>query len=126
MKTHSGHIVFNKKVQFKDLAPICKDLIVKFINETKQVSEDPDFLDIIVDANLIDLKNNRKPEGFNRMGNMRMIFPIRDREGVEFYIYRSSSSTDITRVTESISRLLQKKGLKHDVCWDKMHSENTK
>jgi hypothetical protein len=127
MKVHSGHIVFSKKTQFRDLAPVCKDLLTKFMQETKQQSEDPEFFNIVIDTNFIDLKNNRKPEGFNRLGSMRMIFPIKEKNGgVEFYIYRSSSATDVVRVTESISKLLQKKGYKHDVCWDRTNIEGKK
>lgn len=127
MKVHSGHIIFNRKTQYKDLVPVCKDLLTKFMHETHQTSEDPEFYNVVIDTNLIDLRNNRKPEGFNRMGSIRMIFPIKENnKEIEFYIYRSSSATDIVRITETISKLLYKKGLKHEVCWDKTSMETKK
>lgn len=120
MKVRSGHLMFSKKVQFKDLIPVYKEMYMKFLEETNQVCEDPETTSAIIETNMLDLRNNRKPEGFNRVGNMRMIFPITDDSAVQFYIYGQSKSADVARVTETISKFLQKKGFDHEVQWDRM------
>jgi hypothetical protein len=66
------------------------------------------------------LKYNRKPEGFNRKGSVRMIFPIKDNENVEFYIYDSTRSKDVNKIINTLSRLLIKRGYEHKVKWDQM------
>lgn len=120
MKVRSGHIVFSNDTEFKDLVPIYKELYMKFLQETDQVAAEPEELDVMIKVNMLDLRRNRKPQGFNRIGNMRLIFPITDDNMVQFYIYGQSKSEDIARVTDSISRFLDKKGFSHEVHWDRM------
>ncbi|UCD92933.1 MAG: hypothetical protein JSV43_03180 [Methanobacteriota archaeon] len=119
MQARSGHIRFDKKVKYSDLLPIYRDIFERFLVETGQIpEEEPEYTEVLLEQNLIDLRNNRKPEGYNRSGSMRMIFPI--CEGVEFYLYGRGKDTEVPRITELISKLLKKEGLKHSVEWDKM------
>ena len=119
MNVRSGHIRFDKRVKYGDLVPIYTELYHRFLEETNQYpEEESEFVDVVLQKNLKDLKENRKPEGFNRAGNMRMVFPI--SEQVEFYLYGATRSSEVARVTESMSRLLKKGGLKHEVAWDRM------
>jgi len=121
MKVRSGHIVFPPNVKYKDLASIWKELFQTFIAESHQTSkEDQEIAPLIMQSNLQDMQKNRKPEGYNRLGAMKMIFPIRT-DRVEFYIYKLGAKTiEVARVTEALSRFLQAKGYEHDVKWDKM------
>lgn len=118
MKVRSGHIKFDKKVKYRSLVPVFRPMLQRFLEETGQMPQEPENFEVLVEENLRDLRKNRKPEGFNRDGTMRMIFPI--SKGVEFYVYGRGKSTEAARVTEIISKVLQKYKLKHTVEWDKM------
>ncbi|MCK5292139.1 MAG: hypothetical protein KAR39_09025 [Thermoplasmata archaeon] len=96
-----------------------RDVFKRFLEETDQIPEDePEYAEVLVEQNLLDLRNNRKPEGYNRSGNMRMMFPISD--DVEFYFYGRGNDSEVPRITELVSKMLNKEGLKHDVEWDQM------
>ena len=118
MRARSGHIKFDKKVRWKNLVPAFKPMFLKFLEETQQLPEDMENVEVLVEENLRDLRLNRKPEGYNREGAMRMIFPISD--DVEFYIYGRGKTVEVARVTEQVSRVLQKYRLKHTIEWDKL------
>ncbi|MFA5895702.1 MAG: hypothetical protein WC985_02195 [Thermoplasmata archaeon] len=118
MRARSGHIKFDKKVKWKNLVPAFKPMLLKFMEETQQLPEDLESVDVLVEENLRDLRLNRKPEGYNREGIMRMIFPISNE--VEFYIYGRGKTVEVARVTEQVSRVLQKYRLKHTIEWDKL------
>ncbi|MCK4444758.1 MAG: hypothetical protein KAW09_09455 [Thermoplasmata archaeon] len=91
----------------------------RFLEETDQIpEEEPEYADILLEQNLLDLRSNRKPEGYNRSGTMRLIFPISDE--VEFYLYGRDTDTEVPRVTELVSKMLAKEGLKHTIEWDQM------
>lgn len=124
MKVRSGHILFDKAVKYKDMAQVFEDMYLLFLEKSAQMPEDPDIAYMLIRENLTDLELNRKPEGFNRQGKMRMIFPIKkDGQGLEMYIYRfqhGAMNTDVARVTEALSEFLTKKKLKHTVEWDRM------
>ena len=118
MRARSGHIKFDKKVHWKNLVPAFKPMFLKFLEETQQLPEDLESVDVLVEENLRDLRLNRKPEGYNRESVMRMVFPISD--DVEFYIYGRGKTVEVARVTEQVSRVLQKYRLKHTIEWDKL------
>ncbi len=119
MRAQSGHIRFDKKVKYSDILPIYRDVFERFLEETDQIPEDePEYTEVLVEQNLLDLRNNRKPEGYNRSGSMRMMFPISD--GVELYFYGRGNDSEVPRITELVSKMLKKEGLKHEVEWDKM------
>lgn len=124
MKVRSGHIRFEKGVEYKDFVPIFSEMYVKFLEDTGQTPEEEEFIHMMIKENLIDLEKNKKPEGYNRQGRMRLIFPIQEEsEDLELYIYghyHSAKSLEVARVTESMSRYLKSKGFENDVDWDKM------
>lgn len=119
MRSTTGHIIFPKKMKYKDLVPIYKDLYMRFLTETGQVEEEEDRNHMLVRLNLLDLENNRKPEGHNRNCRTKMVFPITDGH-VQFYIKANSKSSEVTKVTESISKLLDDLDFDHTVEWDKL------
>ncbi len=116
MRARSGHILLDSKVRFQDLEPLFRDLFALFLEESEQTRDDPEFFEIILEENLRDLRNDRKPEGFNRDGMMRLIFPLSERK--EFYLYASSRSVEVPRVTQALSQLLQQNKIPHEVEWD--------
>src|SRR3989442_15807837 len=111
MRSRSGHIKFDKKVKWKNLAPAFRPLFLKFLEETQQMPEAAESLDVLLEENLRDLRSNRKPEGNNRDAMMRMIFPISNQD--EFYLYGRGKTSDAARVTAKLSRVLQKYRPKH-------------
>ncbi len=127
MGAKSGHIIFPKGTEYKDLVPIFDELMMTFLKETNQVGDDEDFTKMLIKTNLHDLEKNRKPEGYNRNNRVRMIFPIpEDDKRVKFYVYRTSRSEDIVRVTELLSSFLREHGFDHEVRWDEMLLYTTK
>ncbi|MCJ2554711.1 MAG: hypothetical protein LN410_00695 [Candidatus Thermoplasmatota archaeon] len=116
MRARSGHILLDSKVRFQDLEPLFRDLFALFLEESEQTRDDPEFFEIILEENLRDLRNDRKPEGFNRDGMMRLIFPLSERK--EFYLYASSRSVEVPRVTQALSQLLQQNKIPHEIEWD--------
>jgi len=118
MRARSGHFKFDRKVKWKNLVPAFRPLFLKFLEVTQQVPEDPEAVEVLIEENLRDLRKNRKPEGYNREGAMRLIFPI--SRAVEFYVYGRGKTIEVARVAEQLSRVLQKHRLKHTIEWDKL------
>src|SRR5438876_12198698 len=83
MRARSGHFKFDKKVKWKNLVTAFRPLFLKFLEETQQFPGDMESVDVLIEEIFRDLRNNRKPEGYNREGLMRMIFPISGE--VDFY-----------------------------------------
>ena len=119
MKVRSGHIVFDRKVTYKQLLPAFRSMFLKFLEETQQMPEDPESLEVLLEENLRDLRHGRKPEGYNREGTMRLIFPITDKR-IEMYVYSKTRTPDVPRIVEMISRMFLKARLKHTVEWDNL------
>jgi len=82
MRARSGHIKFDKKVRWKNLVTAFRPMFLKFLEETQQLPEDMESVDVLIEENLRDLRSDRKARGYNREGAMRMIFPISNQ--VEF------------------------------------------
>lgn len=119
MHVRSGHIVFKNDTRYVDLLPVYEEVFKRFLEETNQMPEaEPEFLDVLIEENLADLRSNRKPEGYNRSGYMRLIFPLSER--VECYVYGRTKSSEVARITELLSGMFRKSGLEHSVEWDKM------
>jgi hypothetical protein len=127
MGPRSGHIKFKKGTKWKDLQKAFPGLFELFLDETAQRNDDELFDQMLLKQNMKCLEKGQKPEGYNRNNRVRMVFPITDRS-VEFYIYRSSGSEDVVRITNRLSEFLKKKKLEHKVDWDKMilHDLKTK
>ncbi len=118
MKIWNSHIIMDKNVKWKDLEPVWSDMLNLFFDETRQFKDDPEQREIVIHENLVDIKNDRKPEGFNREGKMRIVVPLSDKR--EFFVYRGVYSDDVRVVTEKLSKFLAEKGIKHNVEWNDM------
>ncbi len=118
MKARSGHIRFDESFTWRKLLPAFRPMLVTFLEESGQMPEDPEVLEVLVEENLRELRENRKPEGYNREIGIRMIFPISDAN--ELYIYSKFRQGDVPRVVDAVSRLLQKYKLRHTIDWDRL------
>ncbi|AIZ56214.1 hypothetical protein Mpt1_c03160 [Candidatus Methanoplasma termitum] len=112
MKIFSTHFVLKGKSDYKNLAPVFPDILRALLEEIGQMPEEEEIFQMFVDMNMVDLERNRKPEGYNRKGKMRLIFPM-DRK--EFYLKAYSKTTDMSRLTETIRGLLTSAGVKFDI-----------
>jgi hypothetical protein len=121
MKASSGHFLLDDDVEFKDLAGVFPELLVTFLEETDQMPDDDDVLQMFIYLNQDALKRNVKPEGYNRKGRMRLVFPIGSKQ---FYIKSNSANPDIVRIGEKLSKLLLKSGIKHTLEWNALASNS--
>lgn len=121
MKATSGHLVLSKKVDYEDLAKVFPEVMTTFLQETGQMPDDEDVLKMFIYLNQVDLERNRKPEGYNRKGRMRLIFPL-DRK--EFYIRANSKSNEVVRISEKISRMLKAASVEHELEWNHLYASD--
>jgi len=112
MKANSVHFILGGKTPYKDLAPVFPDILKMFLMETDQMPEEEEILMMFIELNTADLERNMKPEGYNRKGRMRMVFPM-DRK--EFYIKAVGKGVDVTRVGERISEMLSASGVQYKI-----------
>ncbi|MDD1770791.1 MAG: hypothetical protein LUO79_06880 [Methanomassiliicoccales archaeon] len=119
MKAISGHLVLKGKKDYRDVAKVFPDVLTTFLQETDQMPEDEDVLKMFIQLNMAELQRNGKPEGYNRKGRMRLIFPLTRKE---FYIRGMTRSSEVVRITEKISRILSKGGIDHEVEWNALSS----
>ena len=117
MRYWNGHIIL-ENIEWKDLKDVWGDMLRLFFKETRQFMDDPENIEIIVKENMIDISHNRKPEGFNRDGRMKIVVPQSKKR--EFFIYREAYSDEVRVITEKISKFLGEKGIKHHVEWNDM------
>jgi len=115
-KAQSGHIVCCPSFKWKALAPIFDNLLRGFLKESGQMPPEEDIIKMFVKLNMIDLEKNRKPEGWNRRGRVRMVFPITNQP--QMYLRSSMKSAEVVRITESMSALLKKAKISHKVKYD--------
>jgi hypothetical protein len=110
MKISTTHFVLQGNSDYKDLAPVFPDILRTLLKEIDQVPEEEEIMQMFIDLNVADLERNRKPEGYNRKGKIRLIFPI-DRK--EFYIKTYNKPSDLTKVSENIKEMLTSAGIKY-------------
>ena len=86
-----------------------------FLEETDQMPDDEDVLQMFIFINQQALKKNEKPEGYNRKGRMRMVFPIGSKQ---FYLKSNTAGSEVVRLSEKVSKMLSKDGIKHTLQWN--------
>ncbi len=112
MKVYSTHFILKGDSDYKDLAKVFPDILKMFLEEIGQMPEEEELLQMLIELNMIDLNQNRKPEGYNRKGKVRMIFPM-DRK--EFYLKTFSKNQDLSHIVNNISDMLTAAGIKFDI-----------
>jgi len=121
MKARSGHILIKKKMEWYQLRDVYEEVFTTFLKETNQWNEnDPEINEAILYMNIMDLEKNKKPEGYNRQGVIRLFFPIRDDGRIEFCIYKNSKCAEVVNVTQEIAKILERNGIENEVLFDKM------
>jgi hypothetical protein len=115
MKATSGHFIFNEDFQYSELAEPFPEILTAFLEETDQMPDDDDVLQMFIFLNQQALLKNEKPEGYNRKGRMRMVFPLGSNQ---FYIKSNVAGSDVVRLSEKISKMLTKAGVKHTLQWN--------
>jgi len=112
MKTTSVHFVLGKGSDYKDLAPIFLEMFKMLLEEIEHVLEDEGVLEMFIETNVSDLLKNRKPEGYNRKGRIRLVFPM-DRK--EFYLKTYSKNADLNNLTTKYTALMKEAKIKFEV-----------
>lgn len=121
MKAETGHVVFKEKFRYKDLQPVFDELLTVFLEETDQMPDEREILEMFLRLNMMDIEKNRKPEGYNRRGRMKLVFPV-TRGRKQFYLRADSKTGETIRVAERLSKILKKAGIPHALEWDKLQS----
>lgn len=109
MKVYSVNFLLKGKTPYKDLEPVFPDILKMLLEEIGQMPEEEEILQMLIDLNVADLRENRKPEGYNRKGKVRLVFPM-DRP--EFYIKTYSKGQDLVDIARNISNMLTAAGVK--------------
>ncbi len=108
MKIYSTHFVLKDGVRYKDLAPVFPDLLKALLEEIGQMPEEDEILQMYIALNMTDLEMDRKPEGYNRKGKIRLVFPM-DRK--EFYLKTTEKSSNLNRVVSRFTEILDDGGI---------------
>jgi hypothetical protein len=115
MKATSGHFVFEDDFQYKELEDDFPEILKTFLEETDQMPDDEDVLQMFIFINKQALAKNEKPEGYNRKGRMRMVFPLGSKQ---FYLKSNTAGSEVVRLSEKISKMLSKASIKHTLQWN--------
>jgi hypothetical protein len=121
MKAESGHIIFKEKFKYKDLQGCFDELMTVFLEETDQMPDEDEIMQMFLRINMMDIEKNRKPEGYNRRGRMRLVFPL-TKGRKQLYIRADSKTAETMRITERLSKILKKAGVPHTIEWDKLQT----
>ncbi|MBQ8180155.1 MAG: hypothetical protein IJ026_06955 [Candidatus Methanomethylophilaceae archaeon] len=112
MKVFSTHFVLKGASDYRDLAPVFPDILKMFLEEIGQMPEEEEILQMYIELNMMDLERNRKPEGYNRKGKVRLVFPM---DSKEFYIKTYSKTTDLSGIASNIGNMLTAAGVNFEV-----------
>ncbi len=120
MKANTGHIIFKEGIEYVNLAEHMEEIMNMFFLESEQVPEDEEYAEMLKTLNRTYLEMNQKPEGYNRPGRMRLIFPLRNDDRVEMYLSGTGNNMEVMRVTETFSAFFTSLGMEHEVKWDQI------
>ena len=84
-KIFTCRFILSKDTEYKDLETIFPDILRYILeeNEHLQEPEDEEMREMFIELNMQDIRENRKPEGYNRKAKYRLIFP---EDSNEFYV----------------------------------------
>ena len=118
MKNWSGHIIFDQEFQWSALEKAFPEIWAIITRDIKQNQEDGNYDPLLLELNLNEIRENKKPLGYiQEYAKYKLIFPI-DRK--EMIIYRGIPSEEIRSITEEVVKVLKNKRIKHTVDYDKM------
>lgn len=124
VKARSGHILLDQRRSYRDLQRVYPEIHRKVVEANRPFFKETEPLmpDVLLEENLRDMRANRKPAGYNRPDafGMRLIFPLVELRRAEFYFSKPSRCQEVVQITEQVSLLLRKRGLKHTVEYDRL------
>jgi hypothetical protein len=124
VKARSGHILLDPKRSYKDLTRVYPEIHRRVVELNRPFVKETDPLlpEVLLDENLRDLKGDRKPAGYNRQDafGLRLIFPLSDERRAEFYFTKPARCQEVVQITEQVSVLLRRRGIKHTVEYDRL------
>lgn len=112
MKVSSIHFVLKGKSDYKHLAPVFPDILKTLLEEIDQMPEEEELLQMLIELNVADLEQNRKPEGYNRKGKVRLVFPM---ESKEFYLKTYAKMSELKPLAEKIEDILKGAKIKFEI-----------
>ena len=112
MKVSSVHFVLKGKSDYKDLVPVFPDILKMFLEAIDQMPDEEELLQMLIQLNMIDLEQNRKPEGYNRKGKIRLVFPM---DSKEFYLKTYGKGNDLKPIADKISEMLTAANIKFEI-----------
>lgn len=124
VKARSGHILLDGRRSFKDLTRVYPEIHRRVAEANRPFSKEtePMLPEILLEENLRDLKADRKPAGYNRPDafGLRLVFPIHTADRPEFYFSKPMRCQEIVQITEQVSQLLRRRGIRHTVEYDRL------
>ena len=124
VKARSGHILLEGKRSFKDLVRVYPDIHRRVVEVNRPFAKEtePMLPEVLLEENLRDLRADRKPAGYNRQDafGMRLIFPIAEPARPEFYFSKPMRCQEVVQITEQVSSLMRRRGIRHRVEYDRL------
>ncbi len=124
VKARSGHILLEGRRSYKDLVRVYPEIHRRVVEANRPFMKEtePILPDVLLEENLRDLRGDRKPGGYNRQeaAGMRLVFPIPENGKPEFYFSKAFRAQEIVQITEQVSALLRRRGIKHSVEYDRL------
>jgi hypothetical protein len=124
VKARSGHLLLEPKRSFRDLVRVYPEIHRRVVEMNRPFVKETDPLlpEVLLQENLRDLKGDRKPVGYNRQDafGLRLIFPIVEERRVEFYFTKPARCQEVVQITEQVSGLLRRRGIRHTVEYDRL------
>jgi hypothetical protein len=124
VKARSGHILLEGRRSYKDLTRVYPDIHRKVVEVNRPFTKESEPLmpEVLLEENLRDLRADRKPGGYNRQDafGLRLIFPIPGDGRPEFFFSKPARCQEVVQITEQVSQLLKRRGIKHAVEYDRL------
>lgn len=124
VKARSGHILLDARRGYRDLLKVYPEIHRRVIEANRPFMKEtePHLPEVLLEENLRDLKANRKPAGYNRQDavGLRLMFPIPVDKRPEFYFLKPVRCQEVVQITERVSQLLKRRGLRHTVEYDRL------
>jgi hypothetical protein len=124
VKARSGHILLEARRGYKDLVRVYPEIHKRVVEANRPFMKETEPLlpEVLLEENLRDLRADRKPAGYNRQdaAGMRLIFPIPTDRRSEFYFLKPARCQEVVQITERVSQLMRRRGIKHSVEYDRL------
>ncbi|HEV2166176.1 MAG TPA: hypothetical protein VGS23_04260 [Thermoplasmata archaeon] len=124
VKARSGHIILDTRGHYGDLLKVYPEVHRKVVEANRPFAKEaePMVPEVLLEENLRDLRANRKPCGYNRADafGMRLVFPLCDLKHPEFYFSKPARCQEVVQLTEEVSTLLRRRGVRHTVEYDRL------